>query len=286
MKVLLTGSSGFIGKNVFNKLSTEFDFVCVSSTSSQSDRISVHKNFENIEEILSDYDFECIVHLAAVIPSSFSSATFDEVFYPNALMMDRLFNLAVHKNIKTFIYLSTFGSMVDYKNFKMKDYYTLSKIHGEHVCSMMASKGIRAVSLRIPSPYGEYSNPNNVINQFAFRALKNEDLHVYGSGSREQNFVYIDDIVDAIKYFILNPIESDVYEIVSSSNVNMETLARLIVKISNSSSEIIIGEKPDMQEAFRPKYDSKLTYEKTGFQCKHTLEEGLTDYLSILKENL
>ncbi len=286
MKVLLTGTNGFIGKNVYIKLKSEFDLIPISTTKSSINAITVSNNFENIEEVLSEYEFDSIIHLAAVIPKSFSEANFTDVFLPNALMMDRILKFAVNKKVRTFIYLSGYGSMEDYNNFKMKDYYTLSKVHGEHICSIMESKGIRAISLRIPSPYGLYSNPNNVINQFVYRALKNETVHVYGSGKREQNFVYINDIVDAIKHFIINPINSGTYDIVSKENTNMEMLARYIVTITNSNSEIIIGEKPDMQEGFKPKYNNIPTFEKTGFQCKYTIEDGLRDYINRIKEQI
>lgn len=285
MKILLTGSNGFIGKNVHNNFINTFDLTSISTSDENNNRVLVSKNFENIYEILFEHEYDCIIHLAAVVPVSFSEATFESTFYPNALMMDNIFKFAINKKISTFIYLSTFGSMEDYKNLKMKDYYTLSKVHGEHVCSMMEKQGIRAIALRVPSPYGEFSTTPNVINQFITKALNNETINVYGTGKREQNFVYIKDLIDAIKYFIVSPVASGVYEIVSNQNINMLELAELIVNICNSKSKITIGTKPDIQESFKPNYDYLTTLSKTGFSTKFTLKEGLEDYISILKKS-
>ena len=283
MRVLLTGASGFIGKNIIEKLSHKFEITPIT-TSIIDGCIQVKKNFEDINEVLKGKNFDVIVHLAAVVPASFSSATFQEVFMPNASMMDQLYQLSLRMKPSKFIYLSGFGSMVDYENYKMSDYYTLSKVHGEHVCAMMTSKGINAVSLRVSAPYGQYSTPNSVINKFVQNALHNQPLNVYGSGRREQNFIYIDDVVKAIELAILtqNKLEGN-YSIVNSSNTSMLQLAKTIINLTNSSSEIIIGEYPDNQENFKPTYYIENAQKDIGFVSQYNIEDGLTEYLKIIR---
>ena len=86
----------------------------------------------------------------------------------------------------------------------IKDFYTLSKITGELFCKMMTERGIAATSLRIPSPYGEYSEQENVLSIFTKKALNDDDIPIFGTGQREQNFIYVGDIINAIKLTIDN----------------------------------------------------------------------------------
>ena len=160
----------------------------------------------------------------------------------------------------------------------IRDFYTMSKITGEHFCSMMKFNKIYSTSLRISAPYGEYSKNKNVINIFIDRALKNEDLIVYGKGSREQNFTYAGDIINALELILKKKINGT-YNITSDKSISMIKLAKLIKKITKSKSRVIFNNKNDKQEYYRPKYNSKKAFEAFGYQSKYSLENGLKKYI-------
>lgn len=285
MKILVTGASGFLGKNIQQHFKHKYELINVS-TSSEKNYIKLPHNLDNIDKKLENIEIDYIIHLASVIPKSFAEASFSNVFFPNAQMMDNLYNFALKKNIKKFIYISSFGSMVDYKNYKIKDYYTLSKIHGEHVCAMMEDVGIETASLRISSPYGPNSNSRSVINIFIDSALKNLDINVYGSGKRQQNFIYVEDITNAINLFILsNNKISGVYNIVSPNNTSMLMLAETIKDICNSKSEIIVGKHVDPQEYYKPNYDYNRAFEEVGYKPNYNIYTGMKKYIEWYVKN-
>ena len=288
MNILITGINGFIGKNIKEKLKddkrSKYFF---GTTSDIEDCVQFQKNYIDIEEKLQNETIECVVHLAAVIPNLFTNVEFDDVFLPNALMLDNLYKFSLKKNIKKFIYMSSFGSMEDYKNYKIKDYYTLSKIYGEHVCSMMEARNIQTASLRIPSPYGPYSNLKSVINIFIENALKNLDINVYGSGKREQNFIYVEDVIKAIELFVNTENKiSGVYSIVSEKNTSMLDLAQMIKEICESKSKIIVGKYRDAQEGFRPEYDYDRVYRENGYKPDYNIYTGLKKYIEWYVNNI
>jgi len=288
MNILITGINGFIGKNIKEKLKddkrSKYFF---GTTSDIEDCVQFQKNYIGIEEKLQNETIECVVHLAAVIPNLFTNVEFDDVFLPNALMLDNLYKFSLKKNIKKFIYMSSFGSMEDYKNYKIKDYYTLSKIYGEHVCSMMEARNIQTASLRIPSPYGPYSNLKSVINIFIENALKNLDINVYGSGKREQNFIYVEDVIKAIELFVNTENKiSGVYSIVSEKNTSMLDLAQMIKEICESKSKIIVGKYRDAQEGFRPEYDYDRVYRENGYKPDYNIYTGLKKYIEWYVNNI
>lgn len=286
MNVLITGASGFIGKNIQESFKNKYKLINIS-TSKDKNYVKISKNFDDIHEKLQNVEIDCIIHLASVIPKNFLETNFKDGFLPNAVMFDNLYNFVIEKKIKKFIYISSFGSMENYKNYKIKDYYTLSKIYGEHVCSMMEARNIETASLRIPSPYGPHSNLKSVINIFIENALKDLDIDVYGTGKREQNFIYIEDIIQAIELFINAENKIDgVYSIVSEKNTSMMDLAQIVKEICNSKSKIVVGKLKDSQEDFRPQYDYSRACSEIGYKPNYNIYTGLKKYVEWYVNNI
>jgi len=131
-----------------------------------------------------------------------------------------------------------------------------------------------------------YSNYKSVINIFIERALNNLDINVYGYGKREQNFIYIKDVIQAIE-ICLNKISkiSGIYSIVSEENTSMLELAHIIKRICNSTSKIVVGEVVDLQEKFRPSYDYSRAMKELGYKPNYNIYKGLTEYIEWYVRN-
>lgn len=281
MNIVITGASGFIATHLRNELEENNNLICLSTTFDHGGFIKLNSGYDDIELKLADKEVDVIIHLASVIPTNFEQASFHEVFMPNVKMMENLRNLCIEKKVKRFIYMSTYGTieMVDGKE-RVRDYYTLSKVMGEYICSMMEYKGIQTASLRLPSPYGVNNKTKSVINLFIDKALKNEDINVYGSGKREQNFIYVKDVVNAIKHSInMDNSVSGVYDIVSEKNTSMLELAEAIKSITNSSSNIVVGKCNDPQENYIPIYNYQKAAKDFGYKPTYSIFDGLKDYI-------
>jgi len=284
MRVLLTGSTGFLGtyirKNLRNK---DISFIYGTTSDIKDEKfVKFSSLYKDIEQVLKNEQVDAIIHTAAVIPKSFDDATY-ELFLQNVEMMKNLYEFAIKKKIKKFIYLSGFGSMHNPDSLDIKDYYTMSKIVGEHFCSMMREKGINAVSFRISSPFGEYSRSKNVLNTFVEKALKGEDLPIWGTGRREQNFTYAGNILYAIELALAKDVNGT-YNIVGEKSISMIELAEIIIKLTGSKSKIVFTGMPDKQENYRPRYSFEKAFEDFGYYPIYTLEEGLERYIRWLKE--
>jgi len=283
MKIAITGSNGFLGKyfKSFTSLS-QYDLVFLTTSNPVDKQLLCKPLYENIESILENENIDVVIHFAAVIPTSFVEADY-ELFLKNNEMMKNLYNFSIKSHLKKFIYLSGFGSMHNPKLLDIKDYYTMSKIIGEHFCSMMEANGIQTASLRISAPYGEYAKVRTVLNIFIDKANKNEVIEIFGSGKREQNFTYAGDIVKAIELSLENKV-SGVYNIVANKNISMLELAKMIIRITNSSSKLIIGKSIDPQENYFPRYEYKKAKQELNYEPLYTLEEGLNRYIKWLSK--
>jgi UDP-glucose 4-epimerase len=282
MKILVTGSTGFIGTYFKNTTSINKDDIIFGTTSSKHDRYCKFEKLYRKAEYTVECELFAIIHCAAVIPSSFVDATYENCFLPNIEMMENICKLAKKKKVKKFIYLSSFGSMQNPQKFDTGDYYTLSKITGELFCNLLSTKGVQSTSLRVSAPFGEWQKKQTVIRKFSERAIKNEPITLFGSGSREQNFTYVGNVVTAIESILKRDEVSGVYNIVGSRSISMIELAKKIITLANSRSEIEFSEKKDPQENYRAKYD----YERAAEELDYTpvsLDFGLKKYISWLK---
>ena len=87
------------------------------------------------------------------------------------------------------------------------------------------------------SIYGPGNTSNTLLPIFYKRALNNEDLLVQVK-NYQQNFVYVDDIVNIISQGIEKQINGT-YNLFSGDTVTIESLAEMIIKSVNSSSKLI-----------------------------------------------
>jgi len=282
--ILITGANGFIGKYIkeFNDFQNyNVIYGTISNIINQKEYFIFDELYSNIATVLKNIKIDIIIHCASLIPNSFDSSD-KNLFFDNTTMMINLSEFALKHGLIKFVYLSTFGSMENLERYDIKDYYTLSKITGEHICSIMESKGIETASLRIPSPFGELYNRSNVLSLFIDLALKNKTISVYGSGNREQNFIYVGNILEYINCCLKYEV-SGVYDVVSRNNISMKQLAHIVVKLCNSKSKIEIGKKEDPLENVNiPKY-SLIKSKEINYQEKYTLENALMKYIKYRK---
>ena len=93
--------------------------------------------------------------------------------------------------------------------------------------------------IRFYNTYGPKQSTDFVMSRFIKKALKNEDIPVYGDGNQTRTFCYSDDNIEAC----MNAFKNDLYvnDIVNIGNDKETTifeLANLIKKVTGSSSKI------------------------------------------------
>ena len=276
MYKLITGSNGFIG-NHYREKSKEKNVIYGSISSKNKDNFIFKPQYEDIEEVLDGYEVETIIHMASIIPNSYDSSDYN-LFIRNIDMFNNIYNYCLKHKVKKLIYISSFGSMTDLSDLDIKDFYTMSKIVGEHYCKMLSNKGVNTIILRLPSPYGVGGNENSVIHKFINLARSNKDITIFNNGEREQNFVNIKDVLQAInlseKYN-----GSGTFDIVDERVYNMRDLAEIIIDLTNSKSEIksifLESEKFKNRIEFNIDHSHKIL----GYYPNVSLENGIKEMI-------
>src|SRR5688572_23314714 len=143
--------------------------------------------------------------------------------------------------------------------------------------------GLDAKIVRIFNTYGPRMRVRDgrAVPAFMSQALRNEDVTIFGSGDQTRSFCYVTDLVDGI----LRLMESDVHDPVNIGNpheMTIEEIARAIIDISGSKSQIVYRPLPeDDPKVRRPDITRARTL--LGWEPKVSLEEGLLKTLDYFK---
>ena len=137
-----------------------------------------------------------------------------------------------------------------------------------------------------PRQVGSYGM---VVPRFVASALKNEPLTIYGTGEQTRCFGHVSDVIDAVVAVAFS--DKTIGQVINIGNnieISMNDLARTIVKITNSSSEIkyvpyaeAYGEGFEDMERRVPNID--LIYALTGWKPKKNLEDIIKDVAADLQ---
>lgn len=108
--------------------------------------------------------------------------------------------------------------------------YGASKLAGEGYCSAYhGAYGLKTVSLRFGNVYGPYSfHKNSVIAKFIKQALSGEPLVIYGDGNQSRDFIYVDDLIDAILAAAKLDIGGEIYQIATCRETTVNEITALI----------------------------------------------------------
>ncbi len=159
--------------------------------------------------------------------------------------------------------------------------YGASKLAGEGYCSAYyGSFGLETAALRFGNVYGPGSDhKQSVVAKFIRRALEGEPLEIYGDGTQTRDFIYIDDIVEALCRAAATPgIGGDLFQIASSRERTVNEVANAIARLVEpyiGRSIVIRHTEPLPFEVKRNYSDTSKARRVLGFEARTPFETGL-----------
>lgn len=137
--------------------------------------------------------------------------------------------------------------------------------------------------VRIFNTYGPrmHEDDDRVINSFVRQALNNEDLLVYGDGLQTRSFCYIEDLITGLKKYAQFELHKPM-NLGSSEEVTILNLARMIIQVSGSTSNIRFEKLPvDDPPVRRP--DLSAAKDLLNYAPSNSLQEGIKKMLAHLR---
>lgn len=181
-----------------------------------------------------------IVHLAAnsgVAPSVENPRNDMEV---NVIGTFNMLEAARHNKVDKFIFASSGAPIGEVEPPITEDKpprpvspYGASKLAGEGYCSAYCRTfGIKTVALRFGNVYGPRSkHKSSVVAKFFGRALNNEPLEIYGDGKQTRDFIYIDDLIQAIMLSAKEAVGGEIFQIATYKETTVNEIADAIKSI-------------------------------------------------------
>jgi len=299
-RILITGATGFIGRNLVEKLGCiGYQFNGISKRGGMINDILIDAVDCTDQEALKCYCgdklFNGIIHLAASVPSSFYDETARQSLVQNVKMTMNLLEAFRKQNGGVFVYASStsiYGypeklPVIEETPPHPDGFYPLGKFFGELLCQQYQKEHNLCIAiLRISAPYGSRMRRETVIDKFIRKALLSEDITLYGTGSRSQDFTYIEDVVNAMT-LAYEAKATGIFNISGGTSTSMEQLAEIILSIlPESQSNIIYSGIDDPQEDYHVAFSFEKAREVFSYQPRFSLKEGLQKYVEVIREEL
>ena len=289
MRVLLTGSAGFIGYHAARALLDRGHAVTgvddlnpyypPALKEARLAGLEGHKSFRFAKADIADAAaltaaagterYDAILHLAA--QAGVRYALKDPASYTRS-------NLVGHQNVLEFarnhqglghlVYASSssvYGNDTappfreDARADKPVSYYGATKRAGELLSHSYAELfGLKQTGLRFFTVYGPFGRPDMAYWMFTDKILKGEPIPVFGGGKLRRDFTYIDDIVAALVRIVEMPFvsgEGAPHRVYNLGNSHPEDVHTLISLIENAT-----GKKAKIEDTEGPPGDVRETY--------------------------
>ena len=228
MNIAVTGSSGFIGYHLVNRLNANKYNVTTLDLKNNID-ITKWEHIKNIKEV------DLIFHLAAknYIPYAYKNP---RDFYATNIM-STLNMLEICRNLNAkMVYISSYVygepkkiPINEKQSIKATNPYARSKIICENMCSGYSKDfGVKVIIIRPFNVYGVQQSKNFLIPSI-IEQIKTKREIVLKDPSPKRDFVYIDDLIDAlIKSINLKNRVFDVFNIGSGKSYSIKEIVNLI----------------------------------------------------------
>lgn len=306
MNILVTGGAGFIGSHLCKRLVDAGNHVfCLDNmytgTYTNIADLLKNPNFDFINASVTDeikVEVEQIYNLAC--PASPIHYQYDPVMTMKTSILGamRVLDLA-RKCQATVLQASTSEVYGDpLKHPQSEEYWGNVNPIGIRACYDEGKRaaetlffdyhrqyGVNIKVVRIFNTYGPNmaENDGRVVSNFIVQALLGKKITIYGDGSQTRSFCYVSDLVDGLVRMmnssadiigpinIGNPVEKTVLE-----------LAKMIIALTNSSSEIIMKDLPQ-DDPLKRKPDISRAQHFLNWSPVISLEEGLKKTISYFE---
>lgn len=159
------------------------------------------------------------------------------------------------------------------------DYYTEARIACERLSDLYHKMyGINVSAMRFFSVYGKYEAAKdgyaNLATQFLWAMKKNEPPVIYGDGTQRRDFIYVEDVVEALKKASMYK-GYDAFNVGTGKNYSLNELVDMLNKMLHKSIKARYVEMPVKNYVHETLADTSKAERKIGFRARVSLEEGL-----------
>ena len=292
-KIYIAGHRGMVGSAVWRALESKGYSNLIGKTSAELDL----RNQQTVTDFYKKEQPEVVIDAAAKVGGILANNDFPYQFLmENMLIQNNLIDGAHKAGVNKFIFL---GSSCIYPKFAPQplkeeylltdsleptnEWYAIAKITGVKACQAIRKQYNKDyISLMPTNMYGYFDNfdlqsshvlPAMLRKFHEAKINKHSDVTLWGSGTPMREFLFVEDLAEAVVYALENNLPEHFYNIGTGKDITIKELAETIQKVTGHQGKIVWdANKPDGTP--RKLLDvSKM--KEIGWEYSTELEDGI-----------
>jgi len=311
-RILITGSSGFIGFHLSRSLALDgFEIMGIDNLNTyynpllkkaRLNQLKSFKNFsfnkidisdlESLTKIFRKFNPNIVVNLAAQAGVRYSLKNPYAYINSNIVGFTNIIELCRQNKVDGLIYASSssvYGNnkkipfSVEHRTDDPISIYAATKKSNELIAKTYSHLyGLRTTGLRYFTVYGPWGRPDMAYYIFTKKIMDGESIIVYNNGKMNRDFTYIDDIIIGTKNAIINNYNFEIFNLGNNKSERLMDLIRLI--------EVELGKKAKID--FEPIQDGdvKQTFadisnstKKLNYLPSTSIKDGIPKFVDWYK---
>lgn len=298
MNILVTGGSGFIGRNIVKLLKEEGETVATLDIRERDSVADYHirndvRNLRMVEGACKGIDY--VFHLAAVTsPPEFDNLLGDG-YSTNVQGTYNVLAASAKSGVKRVILASSssiYGqtstsTSEEYLQDTYSNLYPLSKRINELTASYFSNHGLETVSLRYFNTFGSGENTkgaySSVIWKFIESIKDGRAPEIYGDGRQRRDFIYVKDTARASILAMKKGKNGEVYNVGTGRATDFNTIFDIVKKEMGYKGDVQYVPNPMKSYQYFTQADMTKSNEQLNFTPEYDIQNGIKEISDSLK---
>ena len=316
MKFLVTGGAGFIGSNFLHYMVNKYpndEFICLDSLTYAGNYNNLKpienkknfkfaygdiRDFEFIDNLFKDNKFDIVINFAAESHVDNSIKNPNIFADTNILGTMTLLNASKKYGVKRYHQVSTdevYGDLpldrpdllfTEETPIHTSSPYSASKAGADlQVLAYARTFGLPVTISRCSNNYGQYQFPEKLIPVVISKALKNENIPVYGKGTNVRDWIHVYDHNVGIDLIVREGKPGNIYNLGGHSERTNLEVVKIILKQLNKPESLItyVADRPGHDRRYAidsSKVEKELKWERT-----YNFEDGIKETIDWYVNN-
>jgi len=287
MKLLITGATGFIGRELVKTLQEIYSItVLVRHTSDTSELESINceivkfQNYEEIHEVFEKNKFTGVIHIASNVIVEHKRSDIEQLISSNIAYGTHLLEASKETNVKWYINTGTFWQNYQNEEYNPVNLYAATKEAFETIAKFYTeTSDLIFVTIKLNDTFGP-NDPRPKIFNLWHKISKTEATLDMSEGEQIIDISYIEDIINSYSMLIahLNSNDAELFRnktfvVSNSEKLTLKNLASLFEKVMHTKLNINWGGREYREREVMSPYT--LGEVVPGWKQQYTLEDAI-----------